>query len=527
MLDTSKILTKVTYNNTEFTMKESGGSSKFSELVDGSITSVDEIDLARVETIKSYAFGGCQNLASVKIPSNVKTIGDGAFEACANLQTLSLAEGIEKIGATAFAGINAPINLPSTLTEVGNSAFAGNQALTSITIPSGLTVLSADMFAFCQNLTDVTMLATTPPIVGVDAFPENVVRIYVPYSAYDDYISSSYWTAYTSKIVRLPAKPSTITVTVNNYLGEMVSGASVTITGNDQTYTGTTDSFGVFSQGDLQPATYTISVADLEGFKTPSASEVVVEEDTQNSVTVTYLEKPAFEVDPVLSNNSPATISAVSALISANNMTSAQVEETYGWKVGDTTIMPTETYGDIPVRIDGYNHDNKSDGSGKAGITFEATVCVSTGSMNGSATNKGGYPNSSMKNNKLPKIKDALPQEWQDVIVKVDKKSANGGETYSEIVTTSEDLFLLSAMEVLGFSGGGAGAENEGTQYEYYKTYGTQNARVKKYNNSAKQWWLRSCASYDTSSFTYIKDDGGNSSNGALYSYGISFAFCI
>lgn len=272
----------------------SGGSSKFTELVDGSITSVEETDLADVETIKSYAFGGCQNLASVKIPSNVKTIGDGAFEACANLQTLSLAEGIEKIGATAFAGINAPINLPSTLTEVGNSAFAGNQALTSIIIPSGLTVLSADMFAFCQNLTDVTMLATTPPIVGVDAFPENVVRIYVPYSAYDDYISSSYWTAYTSKIVRLPAKPSTITVTVNNNLGEMVSGASITITGNNQTYTGTTDSVGVFSQGDLQPATYTISVADLDGFKTPDVQEVVVEEGTQNNVEFTYLEKPLY-----------------------------------------------------------------------------------------------------------------------------------------------------------------------------------------------------------------------------------------
>lgn len=271
-------------------MQTTSGSPKFGELVNGSIQTVESGDLSEINEIRSKAFIDCKNLTSADIPSNITTIGASAFEGCTSLQTLNLADGVQTIGASAFKGINASvIDIPSTLSVVETEAFANNTALTSITIPSNITNIKDNAFGGCTNLTEITTESLTPPSVSDIAFPSNVTSIYVKYGAYDDY--KAQWSAYADKIVRLPAIPSTITVTVNNYLGELVQGATVTIAGNGQTYTGTTNESGVFVQGDLQPATYTISVADLEGFDTPESQELVVLEDSENSVTITYLEQ--------------------------------------------------------------------------------------------------------------------------------------------------------------------------------------------------------------------------------------------
>jgi hypothetical protein len=239
--------------------------SKFGSLVNGTIQTLDEKDLSEVATIRPNAFSGIQTLTSVEIPSNVTTIGASAFNSDINLSNVTLKEGVKTIGDDAFRTTSIEtIVIPASVTTIGNNVFTNS------------------------SLKDVTMEGTVPATLGTGVFPEGTT-INVPYGAYDDYVSG--WGDKTDNIVQSPAKPSTITVTVNNYLGEMVGGTSVTITGNGQTYTGTTDSVGVFSQGDLQPATYTISVADLEGFKTPDVQDVVVKEDTQNSVIMTYLER--------------------------------------------------------------------------------------------------------------------------------------------------------------------------------------------------------------------------------------------
>jgi hypothetical protein len=257
--------------------------------VDGTITELTREDLSNVDEIRPAAFM-VTPLRSVEIPSNVKIINESAFMGCEGLETLTIDDGVEEIGSTAFA--MAPIKeivLPKTITTLREFTFQGNTALESIRIPSNITTLGAGVFDGCSNLTEVTMEGLTPPSVTSNTFPANVTSIYVPYGAYDTY--KAQWSSYASKIVRLPAIPSTITVTVNNYLGELVNGASVTITGNGQTFTGTTNENGVFTQGDLQPATYAISVADMDGFDTPEPVEVVVEENTQNSAIITYLEK--------------------------------------------------------------------------------------------------------------------------------------------------------------------------------------------------------------------------------------------
>ena len=123
-----------------------------------------------------------------------------------------------------------------------------------------------------------------------------------------------------------------------------------------------------------------------------------------------YSPRPKF--DPVFGNNTPAQISVVSDEISKNNYTSAQVAEIYGWNIGDTITISLSTGENIEMRIIGINHDDKSDGSGKASITLEMTNCLATKySMNSSNTNTGGYAASIMKTQTLPTIKALLPQE--------------------------------------------------------------------------------------------------------------------
>lgn len=263
----------------------------------------------------------------------------------------------------------------------------------------------------------------------------------------------------------------------------------------------------------------------------------IIEADGTQTLNITdwdYVPKPSF--DPVFANNTPAQIDAVSKEIASNGYTSSQVAEIYGWKLGDT-IPITLTSGEvIEMQIIGFNHDDKSDGSGKAGITLQMKDCLATlYPMNDTNTNAGGYAASKMKTETLPTLKALFPQEWQDVIKLVDKKSANGGGlNYSETLTLSEDLFLLCTKEVFGTGTNTQDGENEGGWYEYYETNNTADARIKKYDTNADgvadtavNWWLRSCNSSDTSVFRIVNTSGNSSNNNASLSRGMAFGFCI
>ena len=507
-------------------MQATSGSPKFGELVDGSIQSVESSDLSEVNEIRNMAFINCKNLTSVVIPSNITTIGASAFEGCSSLQTLILADGVTTIGASAFKGINASvINIPSTLSVLETEVFADNLALTSIAIPENITEIKDNAFSGCTNLTEITMESMTPPSVTSTSLPSSVTAIYVKYGAYDTY--KAQWTDYADKIVRLPAIPSTITIIVNNYLNELVQGATVTIEGNGQAFTGTTNENGVFVQGDLQPETYTIYVADMDGFKTPEPVEIVVEENTQNSAIITYLEKPS--ASSVLSENTWDQIIEIAQTIANNNMTSEEVYDVYGWSKGDRTTY-TQTDGKvIDVRIIGFNHDDLSDGSGKAGITFETVNCVTKSAFGSSIYDY--YKGSTIVKTTLPQLRNKMPTELKNGLKTVDKKWK--GTPGGSLQTTAQTLFLLSASEV-GYressAGGGAsaGGNKEGDVYSPVYVVNDKNPRIKTYDGEAVNWWTRSTSWSYSSQPLYITDTGSYSqTNSPGQSFGVSFAFCV
>ncbi len=150
----------VTHNDTTYTVTEvayqafSGGN-------------IDIVEMANTITkIGDYAFYQC-GLDSIKFSTSLKTIGEFAF-ARNSLKSVSFPEGLETIGKSAFLGAadnlysqpNGTINtilLPSTLKDIGESAFANNRYLNNVAIPEGIAEIKSGTFSQCTNLSNVKL----------------------------------------------------------------------------------------------------------------------------------------------------------------------------------------------------------------------------------------------------------------------------------------------------------------------------------------------------------------------------------
>lgn len=121
----------------------------------------------------------------------------------------------------------------------------------------------------------------------------------------------------------------------------------------------------------------------------------------------------------------------------------------------------------LEYRIVGINHDDMADGSGKAGLTFEATNTVlGEQKMNAANSNPGGWEKSELRSRlNTGDLWSLLPNELQSKVKSVTKMTDNKDGTGDPSATTDK-VFLLSATEVYG------DMQSDGVQYEYYKSKG-------------------------------------------------------
>ena len=202
------------------------------------------------------------------------------------------------------------------------------------------------------------------------------------------------------------------------------------------------------------------------------------------------------------------------------------------WNVGDEITFNLKDGNPLTMQIVGFNHDDLSDGSGKAGITFGMkNLYYSEYLMNSTDTNVGGWDECLMRTSTMQEMFNNLPDALQSVIKLVNKKATSGSASTS--ITTSQDkLWLYSEVELDGTTY--TGYKDEGTQYEYWQSHNTSSDRIKKSNNgtgSAEDYWLRS--PFQNSSypdlFRKINSDGGlyYFGTGADNYLGLCFCFCI
>lgn len=219
--------------------------------------------------------------------------------------------------------------------------------------------------------------------------------------------------------------------------------------------------------------------------------------------------KPSY--DPVLANNTWEQIIAACH----NN----EVPDT--WNVADHKPMTINGV-DYQIDIIGKNHDDYSDGSGKAPLTFQLHDCYNIAkAMHSTGSNTMGWEKCSMRVEHLPTILKQMPADVQSGIREVNKISKNGGKS-TLLVTTKDSLFLLSEVEVFGSSSNSL--SGEGTQYDYYKA---GNSTVKNFNGSAYDWWERSPSPGSTRYYCVVKSTGSSINANSNTIRGVAFAFCF
>ena len=261
-------------------------------------------------------------------------------------------------------------------------------------------------------------------------------------------------------------------------------------------------------------------------------------------------------VDPVLNNNSWATIRAVSDASQGANY----------WSVGDTKTITINgavgktTFSNLSVDafILGFNHNSSREGGnrihfkiGKISGVHIALVDSNYGrggisasyfQMNASGTNSGGWNGSSMRKSLLGNsgtpssppsnsLLAALPADLRAVMKAVTKYSDNtggGSNTASYVTSTTDYLFLLSEYEYHGARTYANSAEqNYQAQYDYYKAGNSKIHYKHNVTGTAANAWCRSVYSGYAGAFCLVRTNGGSNNNGANRSWALAPGFAV
>lgn len=216
--------------------------------------------------------------------------------------------------------------------------------------------------------------------------------------------------------------------------------------------------------------------------------------------------------------------------------------------VGDERDIELITGERITVVILGFNHDDKADGSGKAAITLGLKNLMDGDfAMNLGDMNDGGWGKSRMRNVYMQRIFKLLPEEWQNIIVPVRKRTSIGGGLQG-IGEVKDKLFLFSVAEIFSPSAIETSSwstirdnallyKAEGKQYAYYAELigdadpdSANDLLIKNGSNgagSANYWWLRSTHPTASTYFHCIVNGGDVGNSYADNSGGVCFGFCI
>ena len=123
-----------------------------------------------LDSILDRAFYNCM-LISIEIPNSVTSIGNYAFGDCNNLISITIPESVTSIGNYAFYGcfgLTSAI-IGNSVTSIGDYAFSNCSSLTSITIPNSVTKIKNGVFEDCKYLSSV-IIGNSVTSIGNYAF---------------------------------------------------------------------------------------------------------------------------------------------------------------------------------------------------------------------------------------------------------------------------------------------------------------------------------------------------------------------
>ncbi|NCA68294.1 MAG: leucine-rich repeat domain-containing protein, partial [Clostridia bacterium] len=211
--------------------------------------------------IGAGAFSGCSVLAEILLPDNLQSIGSAAFSGCVNLASITLpfigaSSDLELsphfgyiFGAAQYDGAIEVVQVLNGITQIyyipekmrtvnliaseiiGEGAFSGCTMLSGITIPTSVNRICKDAFSGLLCLRSITINSTTPPIMELNALPNDInTVILVPDDMIPVYFSTqaASWYDYRNKIYSLSS-------VINSYCIE--DNVLIKYVGNNNTLT--------------------------------------------------------------------------------------------------------------------------------------------------------------------------------------------------------------------------------------------------------------------------------------------------
>ena len=111
-----------------------------------------------VTAIPERAFEGT-SISSIEIPESISTIGNCAFQNCESLESISIPNGVTSIEDQTFLGCMAlkKVVIPESVTTIGRNSFQACRSLERITLPNSVTTIGEVAFYGCTNLKEITL----------------------------------------------------------------------------------------------------------------------------------------------------------------------------------------------------------------------------------------------------------------------------------------------------------------------------------------------------------------------------------
>ena len=124
-----------------------------------------------------------QEITTLEIPTSVTSIGNNAFYGCSGLTTLNLPSNVTSIGDRAFGGCSnlTSVDLPSSITKMGDFVFCYCEKLSNVNLPSDITTISTGAFGGCSSLQNIN-LPSGVTTIGDNAFSDcsNLTNVTLP-----------------------------------------------------------------------------------------------------------------------------------------------------------------------------------------------------------------------------------------------------------------------------------------------------------------------------------------------------------
>ena len=237
------------------------------------------------------------------------------------------------------------------------------------------------------------------------------------------------------------------------------------------------------------------------------------------------IENTFYGVDPILKNNTWEQIAAASESGIASSL----------WKVGDEIDLTLS--GDfnetVTLQIWDFNHFDKSDGSGKAGICFGMKNLMNDSKALNSYDhgNYGGWNDSAMRNTVMQNILKSIPSNLRSYIKEVNTYANKGGDSSSSSkgLLSKDKVFIPGFTEIFGPSVWISQSKTESNQKQF-PIFTDNNSRIKKMSNGSGDayfWWTRSPSYNDTNCFCNVNTDGSDNYYSVIGSYGVCFCFNV